>query len=135
MVSLDLLENIVPGTFHNSAEQYNPPKCHPHTRKAILKSIMRWVDNPVNEAQIMWMFGLVGAGKSAITQTIAEMCFQQGKLAASFFFSRNTSGHDNEIWFISTIVYQLVLVIPEIKDTVNKSLQDDPLLLSWSLHA
>ena len=62
------------------------------------------------------------------------MCFQQGKLAASFFFSRNASGRDNETRFISTIVYQLVLAIPEIKDAVNKSLQDDPLLLSRSLH-
>jgi len=32
-----------------------------------------------------------GAGKSAIAQSIADMCFQQGKLAASFFFSRNAS--------------------------------------------
>jgi hypothetical protein len=133
-MSPDLLEKIVPGAFHNSAERYDPPKCHPHTRKAVLKSIMRWVDDPANEAQIMWMFGPAGAGKSAIAQSIAEMCFQQGKLAASFFFSRNASGRDSETRFISTIVYQLVLAIPEIKDAVNKSLQDDPLLLSRSLH-
>ena len=134
MMSPDLLERIVPGAFHNSAERYDPPKCHPHTRKAVLKRIMLWVDDPANEAQIMWMFGPAGAGKSAIAQSIAEMCFQQGKLAASFFFSRNASGRDNETRFISTIVYQLVLAFPEIKDAVNKSLQEDPLLLSRSLH-
>ena len=133
-MSPDLLEKIVPGAFHNSAERYDPPKCHPHTRKAVLKRIMLWVDDPANEARMMWMFGPAGAGKSAIAQSIAEMCFQQGKLAASFFFSRNASGRDNETRFISTIVYQLVLAIPEIKDAVNKSLQDDPLLLSRSLH-
>ena len=96
---------------------------------------MLWVDDPANEPQIMWMFGPAGAGKSAIAETIAEMCFKQGKLAASFFFSRNASesGRDNETRFISTLVYQLVLVIPEIKDAVNKALQDDPLLLSRSL--
>ena len=76
----DFLESIVPGAFHNSAERYDSPKCHPHTREAILTKIMLWVDDPVNEAQIMWMFGLAGAGKSAIAQSIAEMCFQQGKL-------------------------------------------------------
>ena len=35
--------------------------------------------------------------------------------------------------FISTLVYQLVLAIPEIKDAVNKALQDDRFLLSRSL--
>ena len=133
-MSPDLLENIVPGAFHNSAERYNPPKCHPHTREAVLRRIMLWVDDPANEALIMWMFGPAGAGKSAIAQSIADLCFQQGKLAASFFFSRNASGRDNETRFISTLVYQLVLAIPEIKDAVNKTLQDDPLLLSRSLH-
>jgi len=133
-MSPDLLENIVPGAFHNSAERYDPPKCHPHTREAVLKRIMLWVNDPANEAQIMWMFGPVGAGKSAIAQSIAEMCFQQGKLAASFFFSRNASGRNDETRFISTLVYQLVLAIPEIKDVTNKALQDDPLLLSRSLH-
>jgi NACHT domain len=131
----DFLEKyVVPDAFHNSAERYDPPKCHPHTREAILKRIMLWVDDPANEAQIMWMFGPAGAGKSAIAQSIAEMCFQQGKLAASFFFSRNASGRDNETRFISTLVYQLVLAIPEIKDAVNKALEDDGLLLSRSLH-
>jgi hypothetical protein len=133
-MSPDLLEKIVPGAFHNSAERYDPPKCHPHTREAVLKRIMVWVDDPANEAVIMWLFGSAGAGKSAIAQSIAEMCFQQGKLAASFFFSRNASGRDNETQFISTLVYQLMITIPEIKDAVNKALQDDPLLLSRSLH-
>jgi len=81
-----------------------------------------------------WMFGPAGAGKSAIAQSIAEMCFRQRRLAASFFFSRNASGRDNETQFISTLVYQLALAIPEIKDAANKALQADPLLLSRSLH-
>jgi len=133
-MSPELLERIVPGAFHNSAERYDPPKCHPHTREAVLRRIMLWVDNPANEAQIMWMFGPAGAGKSAIAQSIADMCFQQGKLAASFFFSRNASGRDNETQFISTLVYQLVLAIPEIQDAVNKALRADGLLFSRSLH-
>ena len=120
--------------FHNSAERYDPPKCHPHTREAVLKRIMLWVDDLDNEAQIMWMFGPAGAGKSAIAQSIAEMCFQQGKLAASFFFSRNASGSDSETRFISTPVYQLVLAISEIQDAVNKALEDDRLLLSRLLN-
>jgi hypothetical protein len=133
-MSSGLLEKyVVPGAFHNSAERYDPPKCHPHTREAVLRRILLWVNDPANEAQIMWMFGPAGAGKSAIAQSIADMCFQQGKLAASFFFSRDASGRNNETRFISTLVYQLVLAIPEIQDAVNKALQDDGLLFSRSL--
>src|SRR5882762_9618975 len=96
----DLLEKyVVPGAFRNSAERYDPPKCRPHTRQAVLKRIMLWVNDPANEFQIMWMFGPAGAGKTAIAQSIADMYFQSGKLAASFFFSRNTSGRDNEARF------------------------------------
>jgi hypothetical protein len=131
----DLLEKyVVPGAFHDSAERYDPPKCYPHTREAVLERIMRWVNDPANEAQIMWMFGPAGAGKTAIAQSIAEMCFQSGRLAASFFFSRNASGRDNETRFISTLVYQLVRAIPEIRDTVDQALREDPLLFSRSLH-
>ena len=134
-MSPDLLEKYVaPGAFHNSAERHDPPKCHPHTREAVLKKIMLWVDDPANEAQIMWMFGPAGAGKTAIAQSIAEICFQYGKPAASFFFSRNASGRDNETQFIGTLVYQLVLAIPEIEDVVNKALEDDRLLFSRTLH-
>ena len=137
-MSPDLLEilgkYVAPGAFHNSAERYDPPKCHPHTREAVLKKIMMWVDDPANETQILWMFGPAGAGKTAIAQSIAEMCFQQRKLAASFFFSRNASGRDNETRFISTLVYQIVRAIPEIQIAVNEALQDDRLLFSRSLH-
>ena len=134
-MSPDLLEkHVAPGAFHNSAERYDPPKCHPHTRQAVLKKIIMWVDDPANEAQIMWMFGPAGAGKSAIAQSIAELCFQHEKLGASFFFSRNALGRDNETRLISTLVYQLVLAIPEIQSAVNKALKDDRLLFSRSLH-
>jgi len=44
-------------------------------REAILKRIMQWVDDPSNQAQIMWKFGPAGAGKFAIAQNIADFCF------------------------------------------------------------
>ncbi|KAF8965443.1 hypothetical protein BDZ97DRAFT_1757278 [Flammula alnicola] len=44
-----LQHKIAPGAFHNSAERYDPPKCHPHTRRAVLKKIMDWVTD-VNKA-------------------------------------------------------------------------------------
>jgi len=38
---MELLQrHVAPGAFHNSGERYDPPKCHPHTRRAVLTNIM-----------------------------------------------------------------------------------------------
>ncbi|KAF8982500.1 hypothetical protein BDQ17DRAFT_1505788 [Cyathus striatus] len=38
--------------------------------------------------ELCGLYGPAGAGKSAIAQTTAEECHREGKLAASFFYSR-----------------------------------------------
>ena len=53
--------------FHHSKERFDPPKCNPNTRLAILEKIMKWVkrgDDP--DAFIMWVYGPAGSGKSLI---------------------------------------------------------------------
>ena len=78
--------------FHNSDERFDPPKCHPNTRIAVLEKIMRWIKWEEDlDAFIMWVYGPVGAGKSAIAQTIAEMCEDELILLASFFFLKERS--------------------------------------------
>ncbi|KDR70136.1 hypothetical protein GALMADRAFT_888788 [Galerina marginata CBS 339.88] len=132
---VSLQKNIASGAFHNSAERYDPPKCHQQTREAVLKSIMDWVKDAAKLCLFIWLYGPAGAGKSAIAQTIAEMCHRDGILAGSFFFSRSVAGRNNEIFLITTLAYQLTITIPEIRDRVGKALEDDPLLLSRSLQA
>ena len=97
-----LQQHIAPGAFHNSEERYDPPKCHPHTRRAVLKKIMDWVKDPNNVALILWLYGPAGAGKSAIAQTIAELLEKAGLLAAAFFFSRNAAGRDSKTPLVAT---------------------------------
>ena len=78
--------------FHNSEERFDPPKCHPNTRLAVLTKIMEWIkwEEDLNSF-IMWVYGPAGAGKSAISQTIAEMCEEEMILLASFFFLQERS--------------------------------------------
>ncbi|PPQ89614.1 hypothetical protein CVT25_012531 [Psilocybe cyanescens] len=128
-------DKIAVGAFHNSAERYDPPKCHPNTRGIVLNKIMEWVRDAQKLFFFMWLYGPAGAGKSAIAQTIAETCYTQGLLAASFFFSRNITNRNNESLLITTIVYQLAISIPEIRERVGKVIELDPLLLSKSLEA
>ncbi|KIM34988.1 hypothetical protein M413DRAFT_449946 [Hebeloma cylindrosporum] len=133
---LELLQQkIVPGAFHNSEERYDPPKCHPQTRQAVLQEIMDWVEDMDRTTPFMWLHGPVGAGKSAIEQTIAEICHHAGILAASFFFSRNVPGRNDKSLLITTLAYQLTVSIPAIREQVGCELNDDPHLLSRSLEA
>ena len=133
---MDLLyQHIAPGAFHNSDERYDPPKCHPHTRRAVLTKIMDWVKDANKVALFLWLYGPAGAGKSAIAQTIAELLEKAGLLAAAFFFSRNAAGRNDKTPLVATLVYQLVKSIPEICDYVQKAVEEDPALFSCSIEA
>ncbi|KAF8162569.1 hypothetical protein B0H34DRAFT_794372 [Crassisporium funariophilum] len=130
-----LQEMIAPGAFHNSGDRYDPPKCHPHTRLAILKAIMSWVETVCQTYFIMWLYGPAGSGKSAIAQTIAEHYHALGLLAGSFFFGRNAPGRNDSSRIISTLAYQLLTVIPEMRCHVENTLQLDPMVFCRSLEA
>ena len=133
---MELLQpHIAPGAFHNSEERYEPPKCRPRTRRAVLKNIMDWVKDPNKVALILWLYGPAGAGKSAIAQTIAELLEQAELLAAAFFFSRNSAGRNNKTPLVATLVHQLVISIPEICARVLRALEQDPALFARSIDA
>jgi hypothetical protein len=133
---MELLQpHIAPGAFHNSDERYDPPKCHPRTRRAVLEKIVDWVENPNKIALILWLYGPAGAGKSAIAQTIAELLEKAGLLAAAFFFSRNATGRNDKTPLVATLVYQLIISIPEIRARVLKAVEEDPALFYRSIEA
>ena len=132
-----LLNCISLGAFHNSAERYDAPKCHPQTRLAIVEKIMNWIKDITNpqSPRFMWIYGPAGSGKSAIAQTIAEICEREGITIASFFFSRTIAERNHEKSLISTLVYQIYLAIPEIRDFITSAVEHDPTVLSRSLDA
>jgi hypothetical protein len=129
-IGLKILEkHVALGAFHNSAERFDPPKCYPKTREAILAKIEAWVkERPENgDTLVLWMYGPAGAGKSAIAQSIAELC--EALLAATFFFSRTSEGRNDSSRLVATISWQLIQAIPEIRDYVLSSLERDPTIL------
>ena len=68
-----------------------------------------------------------GAGKSAIAQSIAELC--EALLAAAFFFSRTSVGRNGSSRLVATISWQLIQAILEIRNYVLSSLERDPTIL------
>jgi len=130
-----LRANTAPGAFHNSAERCDQPKCHPHTRVAVINEIMTSAGDEEKKAFFTWLYGPAGAGKTAIADSIAEICHNEGKLAAAFFFSRGADGRKDATHFISSLACQLAMAIPEMEEWVSAAVDRDPLIFSRSLSA
>jgi len=130
-----LLQHVAVGAIHDSAERFDPPRCHPGTRVAAQKKIRSWVEASVHEYPILWLNGLMGAGKSAIAHMIAEYFNDMARhyLLATFIFSRSAGERNSERFFVATIAYQLALSLPQLRPLIERAVEDDPLLFSKSL--
>jgi hypothetical protein len=96
---------------------------------------MDWVADDQKKSLILWLYGPAGAGKSAIAQTIAEMCERLEILVAGFFWSRTDPSRNDATRLIASLTYQLLVAIPEMRNYVETVIENDPLLLSRSLMA
>ena len=75
---------------------------------------------------------MAGTGKSTIAHTVAHGCFEQGRLAASFFFSR---GGDvgNAGKFVTTIALQLAIHVPLAQQHIRDILTENSIVTRQSL--
>ncbi|EEB94954.1 hypothetical protein MPER_06154 [Moniliophthora perniciosa FA553] len=132
--ALDILSEAIAGVgaVHNSAERYPPPRCHSETRQEIIADILQWCRGPSSNANVFWVHGPAGVGKSAIAQTIAELIESKGLLAASFFFSRHDGKRSDPTYLVPTIAYQLACRVPELNDAMTRIIQQHPGILDSS---
>jgi nicotinamide mononucleotide adenylyltransferase len=92
--------------FHDAPNA--PTPCLEGTRKQLISDIFDWFNNADPSCEhVFWLSGLAGTGKSSVARTIANHAQDQGRLAATYFFSRNTATTRAPSAIIPTIVYQL----------------------------
>jgi len=99
---------------------------------------MDWIhglDPETRSALVMWLYGPAGSGKSAIGRSIAERCYEEGILLASYFFSRSDPTRNHGGSFIATIAYQISIHFPDIRDHLIGTIHRDPLIFTRSLDA
>ncbi|KAF9485082.1 hypothetical protein BDN70DRAFT_927863 [Pholiota conissans] len=129
-----LVDHIASGAFHDASERGDPPKCHPDTRKSIIARIMKWrIKQHDRYNSVMWLNGPAGAGKSAIMQTIAELCALEAVLGGSFFFGRTAPERNNPSRFVATLAYQLIQVFPDIQERVVDAIEADQAIFTRKL--
>jgi len=69
---------------------------------------------------------MAGTGKSTISRTVACELADNGKLAASFFFSRGRGDISHAGMFFTTIATQLAEHLPELRPLISKAIDDHP---------
>jgi len=95
---------------------------------------MDWIRKKIDtDTFIMWLYSSAVAGKTAISQTIAELCEEHKLLLASFFFFCADSLHSNSKQLIATIAYQIAVVIPSVQPFMEAAIDNNPHLLSRTL--
>ena len=81
----------------------------------------------------MWMYGGAGAGKSAIGQTFAEKCDEEGRLLASFFFGRSDPTRNQATFLVPTIACQVYERVPEARNKILTAIDNDPMIFNKTL--
>ena len=126
-----LVDMVAPNALHDSEANYEPPKCHPNTRVAVLGKMMNWVET--KDHFIMWLNGSVGTGKTAIAHSFIDSCLRNNLMIASFFFERSDSSRNHANPLIATLVYQIYRSLPEVQNEIESIIGADPFLFKRSL--
>ncbi|KAF5324139.1 hypothetical protein D9619_011134 [Psilocybe cf. subviscida] len=135
--SLDVLyKRVAPNAILNAGGRADEVRCHPGTREEVISRIEKWGDAKDGlTAPIFWLSGPAGAGKSAIVQTIAERCEQRKIPHANFFFFRADSSRSHASPLLATLLHQILLLYPSLRDRVATVLSTNPLIFDSGLEA
>ncbi|KAF9263185.1 hypothetical protein L218DRAFT_831810, partial [Marasmius fiardii PR-910] len=121
---------------HNSQARFPQPKWSKGTTEQISSALQKWAGSNLwqDEPGICWLRGSAGSGKSAIAQTIAEVC--EGKeLPSSFFFSKSDPNRNNPQYLVFAIAHGITTTIPSLQSTTRQVVQNKPEILEASLES
>jgi len=81
----------------------------------------------------MWLTGGAGEGKSAIAQSLVELCHDENLLLGNFFCGRSDGTRNNARAFVATLAYQILRLAPAVETQILSVIENDPLIFERSL--
>lgn len=99
--------------------------CLDGTRVDLLKAILVW-SKDADLPTIYWLNGMAGTGKSTISRTIARQCAYEGRLGASFCFSKHQAELSNANKLFTTIASQLAQNVSALRALICSAAAKDP---------
>lgn len=94
--------------------------------------MLDWVgrrDEEKDPADVLWLSGPAGCGKTAIAGSVADECHSQGWLAGSFFLSSFAGKPDrcSKEYIVPTLAYQFLhTIIPGLREEILLSIDANP---------
>ena len=89
-------------------DETNRTLCFKNARRNIIDDVLKWIADDSNKAkEVLWVYGLVGMGKSTLATTIALIMRRRNRLGAFFFFSRDMERNSGTL--IRTLAYQAAI--------------------------
>lgn len=118
--------------FDSYKNENRHAECLPGTRIELLYQIEEWAES-LDGKCIFWLNGMAGTGKSTVSRTVASRLKQKNSLGASFFFKRGEEDQGNAKRLFPTLVRQLAIKFPQLTSSIQKTINDDPLISEKSL--
>jgi hypothetical protein len=106
--NIDLLDRLRPvkEAFHDAPNASE--MCLAGTREQLLADLSAWFgDLDPSRERVFWLNGLAGTGKTTVARTMAARARDQGRLGATFFFSRDVAAARDPAAILPTVAYQL----------------------------
>jgi hypothetical protein len=94
---------------------------------AVLDGLKKWslgLESP--DLPIKWFNGGAGAGKSAIAQSFAELCEDEGHIVASFFFFRPDTTRNRTDSLVGSLAYQIARTDSAVRTAMDPLIENDP---------
>ncbi|KAG8692358.1 hypothetical protein FRC09_011247, partial [Ceratobasidium sp. 395] len=96
--------------------------CTPDTRVDVLEKLRVWAQGG-DKQKIYWLNGMAGTGKTTIAYSLCAQLQGAGKLAASFFCSRQLPSCRNVNHILPSIAYQLASFSRPFRHEVSSALE------------
>ncbi|KAF7982288.1 hypothetical protein HWV62_28950 [Athelia sp. TMB] len=107
------------------------PQCLNGTRVDILESLIHDLTMLSPAANVIWLSGVAGAGKSTIATTIANYFHACHQLGAFLFFDR--SGQSGPEGVLRTLAYQLAQYNSSFRKAIRKAIRQDSRIIDRPL--
>ena len=120
--------------FYADGASWDPMQaCLPGTRVTTLSMIVDW-SRSLSAQNVLWLNGVAGCGKSAISHTVAQMLHECGLLASCFFFSRDSVSRNTPQLLFTTIARDIGKRHPGIAADISAALENEPGLASAPIY-
>lgn len=115
--------------------------CMEGTRVQLIDGVITWATTTSkedgsmqysNSDGVMWLYGMPGIGKTALTHSICRRLHETRRLGGSFFCRRDDRARSDTKSVLPTLIYRLSGVFGPYRACVAQALHDDPELTPQS---